>query len=102
MDLSLKNSMPWLVLAGSGGLADFLTDLLENVSSAPVYQLSSEGDGEPGPSVDLKEKIVERVKKHFPAESETEKLVELVSSSCSFCVDERKWLFLLQITTMYL
>ncbi|KAM4715466.1 transient receptor potential cation channel subfamily M member 4-like [Anableps anableps] len=76
MDLSLKNSMPWLVLAGSGGLADFLTDILENVSSAPVFQSSSEGDGEPGPSVDLKEKVAERVKKHFPGESESDKLVD--------------------------
>uniref|UniRef100_H3DCK7 Uncharacterized protein n=1 Tax=Tetraodon nigroviridis TaxID=99883 RepID=H3DCK7_TETNG len=33
VDLSLKTSMPWLVLAGSGGLADFLTDILETVSS---------------------------------------------------------------------
>lgn len=80
MDLSLKNSKPWLVLAGSGGLADFLTDLLENVSSAPVLQSSSEGDGEPGPSVDLKEKVSERVKKHFPMESDTDKHIERVSS----------------------
>ncbi|XP_016520150.1 transient receptor potential cation channel subfamily M member 4-like isoform X1 [Poecilia formosa] len=76
MDLSLKNSMPWLVLAGSGGLADFVADLLENVSAAPGFQSSSEGDGEPGPSVDLKEKVAERVKKHFPAESASDKLVE--------------------------
>ncbi|XP_038132497.1 transient receptor potential cation channel subfamily M member 4-like isoform X1 [Cyprinodon tularosa] len=76
VDLSLKNSKPWLVLAGSGGLADFLTDLLENVSSAPVLQSSSEGDGEPGPSVDLKEKVSERVKKHFPMESDTDKHIE--------------------------
>ncbi|XP_027891969.1 transient receptor potential cation channel subfamily M member 4-like isoform X1 [Xiphophorus couchianus] len=76
MDLSLKSSIPWLVLAGSGGLADFLTDLLENVSAAPVFQSTSEVDGEPGPSVDLKEKVAERVKKHFPAESESDKLVE--------------------------
>ncbi|XP_035997628.1 transient receptor potential cation channel subfamily M member 4 [Fundulus heteroclitus] len=76
VDLSLKNSMPWLVLAGSGGLADFLTDLLENVSSAPVFTSASESDGEPGPSVDLREKVAERVKKHFPAEPEPDKLVE--------------------------
>ncbi|XP_047233899.1 transient receptor potential cation channel subfamily M member 4-like isoform X2 [Girardinichthys multiradiatus] len=76
VDLSLKSSIPWLVLAGSGGLADFLTDLLESTSSASVLQSSSECDSEPGPSVDLKEKVAERVKKHFPAESENNKLVE--------------------------
>ncbi|KAK5881154.1 hypothetical protein CesoFtcFv8_021990 [Champsocephalus esox] len=76
VDLSLKTSMPWLVLAGSGGLADFLSDVLENLSSAPTAQSSSEGDGEAGPSVDLKDRVAERVKKHFPSETETDKLVE--------------------------
>ncbi|XP_075949749.1 transient receptor potential cation channel subfamily M member 4-like isoform X2 [Anarhichas minor] len=76
VDLSLKNSMPWLVLAGSGGLADFLSDVLDNLSSATVVQSSGEGDGEAGPSVDLKDKVAERVKKHFPSEPETDKLVE--------------------------
>ncbi|XP_070845951.1 transient receptor potential cation channel subfamily M member 4-like isoform X1 [Chaetodon trifascialis] len=76
VDLSLKSSMPWLVLAGSGGLADFLSDVLENLSSAPVVQSSGEGDGEAGPSVDLKDRMAERVKKHFPSEAESDKLVE--------------------------
>lgn len=73
--------MPWLVLAGSGGLADFLSDILENMSSAPVIQSSSEGDGEAGPSMDLKDRVAERVRKHFPSEAETDKLVEWVRSS---------------------
>lgn len=80
VDLSLKNSMPWLVLAGSGGMADFLSDVLENLSSAPAVQSSSEGDSEAGPSVDLKERVAERVKKHFPSETELDKLVERVSA----------------------
>ncbi|XP_028286858.1 transient receptor potential cation channel subfamily M member 4-like [Parambassis ranga] len=73
LDLSLKKSMPWLVLAGSGGLADFLSELL---SSAPVAQSSSEGDSEAGPSVDLKDRVAERIKKYFPSEAKTDKLVE--------------------------
>ncbi|KAJ0060250.1 hypothetical protein NL108_004105, partial [Boleophthalmus pectinirostris] len=76
VDQSLKNAMPWLVLAGSGGVADFLSDVLENLSSAPVTQSSGEGDSEAGPSVDLKERLAERVKKYFPSEPDTEKLVE--------------------------
>lgn len=76
VDLSLKTSMPWLVLAGSGGLADFLSDLLENLSSAPAAQSSGEGDGEAGPSVDLKDRVAERVRKHFPSDTESDKLVE--------------------------
>lgn len=73
--------MPWLVLAGSGGLADFLSDILETMSSAPVVQSCSEGDGEAGPNVDLKDRLAERVKKHFPSESEMDKLVERVSET---------------------
>uniref|UniRef100_A0A8C5GVY5 Transient receptor potential cation channel subfamily M member 4-like n=1 Tax=Gouania willdenowi TaxID=441366 RepID=A0A8C5GVY5_GOUWI len=42
VDVSLKTSMPWLVLAGSGGLADFLSEVLENLSSLPVVQSSSD------------------------------------------------------------
>ncbi|KAJ0015913.1 hypothetical protein NQD34_014203 [Periophthalmus magnuspinnatus] len=76
VEQSLKHAMPWLVLAGSGGVADFLSDVLENLSSAPVTQSSGEGDGEVGPSVDLKERMAERVKKYFPSEANTDKLVE--------------------------
>ncbi|XP_034049024.1 transient receptor potential cation channel subfamily M member 4-like isoform X2 [Thalassophryne amazonica] len=74
MDLSLKNSMPWLVLAGSGGVADFLGDVLENVSSVPIQP--SEGDADMSANVDLKDKVAERVRKYFPAEVDTEKVVE--------------------------
>uniref|UniRef100_A0A669EK14 Transient receptor potential cation channel, subfamily M, member 4a n=1 Tax=Oreochromis niloticus TaxID=8128 RepID=A0A669EK14_ORENI len=80
MDLSLKNSIPWLVLAGSGGLADFLSDVLENLSSAPAVPSSGEGNSEAGPSVDLKDRVAERFKKHFPSEIQTDKLVEQVSA----------------------
>ncbi|XP_061519985.1 transient receptor potential cation channel subfamily M member 4-like [Phycodurus eques] len=76
VDLSLKNSMPWLVLAGSGGTADFLSDIVKNLSSAPVVPSSGEGDCEAGPSVDLKDRVAERVRKYFPSEAETDKLVE--------------------------
>uniref|UniRef100_A0A669FBL5 Transient receptor potential cation channel subfamily M member 4 n=1 Tax=Oreochromis niloticus TaxID=8128 RepID=A0A669FBL5_ORENI len=78
MDLSLKKSIPWLVLAGSGGLADFLSDILENRSSAPAVPSSGEGNSEAPktPSVDLKDRVAERFKKHFPSEAQTDKLVE--------------------------
>lgn len=79
MEASLKTSMPWLVLAGSGGVSDFLSDLLENLSSAPVFQSFSEDDSDAGLSVDLKEKVTKRVKKYFADEPETDKLVEQVS-----------------------
>lgn len=74
--------MPWLVLAGSGGLADFLSDVLEHLSSVPVVQSSGEGDGDAGPSVDLRDRVAERVKRHFSSEtSDIDKLVERVSAA---------------------
>ncbi|XP_028991038.1 transient receptor potential cation channel subfamily M member 4-like [Betta splendens] len=77
VELSLKNSIPWLVLAGSGGVADFLSDVLETFSSTPAAQAFSDGaDGAACPSVDLKDRMAERVRHHFPSEVETEKLVE--------------------------
>lgn len=78
--------MPWLVLAGSGGLADFLSDILENLSSSPTVQSSSEADAEAGPSVDLKDRVAERVKKHFPFEAESDKLVERVGAMCDLLI----------------
>ncbi|XP_014014785.2 transient receptor potential cation channel subfamily M member 4 isoform X2 [Salmo salar] len=80
LDLSLRNSMPWLVLAGSGGVADLVSDVLESLSSAPPVLSSTEGEGEAGPSVDLKDRVAERVRKHFPSETEMDKLVERVLS----------------------
>uniref|UniRef100_A0A8C8GAC4 Transient receptor potential cation channel subfamily M member 4-like n=1 Tax=Oncorhynchus tshawytscha TaxID=74940 RepID=A0A8C8GAC4_ONCTS len=80
LDLSLRNSMPWLVLAGSGGVADLVSDVLESLSSAPPVLSSTEGEGEAGPSVDLKDRVAERVRKHFPTETEIDKLVERVLS----------------------
>lgn len=74
--------MPWLVLAGSGGLADFLSDVLASLSSATVVQSSGEGEGEAGPSVDLKDRVADRIKKHFPSEADLDKLVERVSGVC--------------------
>uniref|UniRef100_A0A8C6LWZ4 Transient receptor potential cation channel, subfamily M, member 4 n=1 Tax=Nothobranchius furzeri TaxID=105023 RepID=A0A8C6LWZ4_NOTFU len=72
MDFCLKNSMPWLVLAGSGGTADFLSDLLDNLSSTQTFQ----SDSEAGPSVNMKEKVAEQAKRYFFTELVTDKLVD--------------------------
>ncbi|XP_060719905.1 transient receptor potential cation channel subfamily M member 4-like [Tachysurus vachellii] len=81
MDLSLKKSLPWLVLAGSGGLADLVSDVLENVSAASSKPgAGSEGEGEAATKTDLRGRVTERVLKHFPSEQDTEKLVDKVLS----------------------
>uniref|UniRef100_A0A3P8XH04 Transient receptor potential cation channel subfamily M member 4-like n=1 Tax=Esox lucius TaxID=8010 RepID=A0A3P8XH04_ESOLU len=80
LDLSLKQSMPWMVLAGSGGVADLVSNILESLSSSPPVPSSADGEGEMGPTVDLKDRVAERVRKHFPSETEMDKLVEQVLS----------------------
>uniref|UniRef100_A0A3Q2W7P7 Uncharacterized protein n=1 Tax=Haplochromis burtoni TaxID=8153 RepID=A0A3Q2W7P7_HAPBU len=74
----------------SGGLADFLSDVLENLSSAPAVPSSGEGNSEAGPSVDLKDRVAERFKKHFPLEVQTDKLVEQVSAEAFTLQDKQR------------
>ncbi|XP_060795385.1 transient receptor potential cation channel subfamily M member 4-like isoform X2 [Neoarius graeffei] len=79
--LSLKKSIPWLVLAGSGGLADLISDILDNVSAAPSLA-GAEGEGEAATKMDLGGKVMEKVMKHFPSEQDTDKLIDKVLSIC--------------------
>ncbi|XP_046906696.1 transient receptor potential cation channel subfamily M member 4-like isoform X2 [Hypomesus transpacificus] len=76
LDLSLNNCMPWLVLAGSGGVSDLVSDILENLSTGPSVMSSNEAEAEEGPSDNLRERVAELVKKHFPGEFDMDKLVE--------------------------
>ncbi|XP_051959196.1 transient receptor potential cation channel subfamily M member 4-like isoform X1 [Xyrauchen texanus] len=80
IDLSLKAAMPWLVLAGSGGLANFVTDIVENVQSASMSPSGGAEKEEGNANMELKDRLAERVKKHFPAANETDKLVDKVVS----------------------
>ncbi|XP_036388183.1 transient receptor potential cation channel subfamily M member 4-like [Megalops cyprinoides] len=81
VDLSLRNSIPWLALAGSGGAADLICEIVDDFSPALSVSSATEGEGE-APSVNLRDQIMERVKRHFPsaAERATEKLTERVLS----------------------
>ncbi|KAJ8245852.1 hypothetical protein GJAV_G00261000 [Gymnothorax javanicus] len=80
---SLQNSTPWLVLAGSGGAADLISEVVDDLFSAPSTSAVSEGEGE-APSVDKRDQVRERVKKYFPSDDErqTEKLTEMVLNIC--------------------
>ncbi|XP_038639896.1 transient receptor potential cation channel subfamily M member 4-like [Scyliorhinus canicula] len=55
------NNIPWLILAGSGGIADILAEVMVESFTAET----------------LKKEVEERIRKHFPAE-DTHSLVELV------------------------
>uniref|UniRef100_M4ASG4 Transient receptor potential cation channel, subfamily M, member 4a n=1 Tax=Xiphophorus maculatus TaxID=8083 RepID=M4ASG4_XIPMA len=78
IDTSLKKATPWLVLAGSGKAADFITDL-----SAMVFSPTPPAaNGEAGKSVSAEfcDWVCEKARKHFPAEDELEKLVNTAMS----------------------
>ncbi|XP_063077615.1 transient receptor potential cation channel subfamily M member 4-like [Engraulis encrasicolus] len=80
LDLSLRTGMPWLVLAGSGGVANLVADFVEN----PVVSGTSGGGGggessksEAGAAGgELRDRVAERVRKHFPSEADLDKLTD--------------------------
>ncbi|XP_048061675.1 transient receptor potential cation channel subfamily M member 4a [Megalobrama amblycephala] len=81
VDLSLKNTTPWLVLAGSGSAADLIAGILKDLStplSPPVSPTLPTADEESmkGVSDEHRDRVRERIKKHFPSETELEKLVD--------------------------
>ncbi|KAK7123104.1 hypothetical protein R3I94_020025 [Phoxinus phoxinus] len=80
IDISLKNSMPWLVLAGSGGLANLVCDIVENVQSAPMPSTGGAEKEDGTPSMELRERLAEKVKIYFPSEQEMDKHVDRVLS----------------------
>ncbi|TRY98465.1 hypothetical protein DNTS_030342, partial [Danionella cerebrum] len=79
LDISLKNSMPWLVLGGSGGLANLVSDIMENVPSPSMPALGGEKE-DASPVMELRERLTVRVKKCFPSEPDLDKLVDRVLS----------------------
>ncbi|XP_023262875.1 transient receptor potential cation channel subfamily M member 4-like isoform X1 [Seriola lalandi dorsalis] len=78
LDASLKKATPWLVLAGSGPAADLISELLGNLSSVPLSPTSppAEGEAAQGPSAELRDRVRDKVRKHFPSEAELERLVD--------------------------
>uniref|UniRef100_A0A674A6V4 Transient receptor potential cation channel, subfamily M, member 4a n=1 Tax=Salmo trutta TaxID=8032 RepID=A0A674A6V4_SALTR len=78
VDLSLKKATPWLVLDGSGPAADLICELLDALSAIPMSPPSPppEGEGSKSPSAELRDRARERVRRHFTAEADLEKLVD--------------------------
>ncbi|XP_037331641.2 transient receptor potential cation channel subfamily M member 4a [Pungitius pungitius] len=77
LDVSLGKATPWLVLAGSGSAADFISELLDGLSSVSLTSTSppAEGGAE-GLTGSLRDMVRDKVKRYFPAEAELEKLVD--------------------------
>ncbi|XP_074553310.1 transient receptor potential cation channel subfamily M member 4a [Halichoeres trimaculatus] len=78
LDTSLKRETPWLVLAGSGAAADFISELLADIPPVPLSPSSTPADGEAAESLstELRDKVRDRLQRHFPSETELEKLVD--------------------------
>uniref|UniRef100_UPI0037E908E4 transient receptor potential cation channel subfamily M member 4a n=1 Tax=Semicossyphus pulcher TaxID=241346 RepID=UPI0037E908E4 len=78
LDASLRRETPWLVLAGSGPAADFISELLSDVSSVPLSPTSppAEGEAAEGLSTELRDRVRDRLRRHFTAEAELERLVD--------------------------
>ncbi|XP_034395126.1 transient receptor potential cation channel subfamily M member 4a isoform X2 [Cyclopterus lumpus] len=73
LDVSLRKATPWLVLAGSGPAADFISELLDYLSTISP---PAEGEAAEGLSAELRNKVRDQVQRYFPAEAELEKLVD--------------------------
>ncbi|KAM4717799.1 transient receptor potential cation channel subfamily M member 4a isoform 2-T2 [Anableps anableps] len=78
LDTSLKKATPWLVFAGSGPAADFITDLVAVILSPTP--LAVDGEAVKGVSAEFCDRVCEKIRKHFPAETELEKLVDTALS----------------------
>ncbi|CAK6969623.1 transient receptor potential cation channel subfamily M member 4a [Scomber scombrus] len=78
LDASLRKSTPWLVLAGTGPAADLISELLSNLSPIVMSPTSPSAEGEPaeGHSTELRDRVRDKIRKHFPAEADVEKLVD--------------------------
>lgn len=84
MDKSLKNTTPWLVLSGSGPAADLIAAIMKDLNIplsppvSPTLPTAAEESRKSG-SVELRDQVRGKIKKHFPSETELEKLVDQVS-----------------------
>ncbi|XP_053708745.1 transient receptor potential cation channel subfamily M member 4-like [Synchiropus splendidus] len=78
LEMSLRKSKPWLVLAGTGLAADLVSELVEAVPCIALSPTSSSAEGctTEGLSSELRDWVREKVWKYFPAEEELEKLVD--------------------------
>ncbi|XP_048846872.1 transient receptor potential cation channel subfamily M member 4a [Brienomyrus brachyistius] len=77
LDLSLRCCTPWMLLHGSGGITDFICNVLKDLESLTASTMSPEGEGL---RLEQKNRVREWLKKHLPLEKEVEKLTERILS----------------------
>ncbi|KAG7505818.1 transient receptor potential cation channel subfamily M member 4-like [Solea senegalensis] len=82
VNASLRKATPWLVLAGSGPAADFISELLGNLCPVTLSPTSPPADGDAAQALgtEHRERVREKVWKHFPVEDKLEKVVDTALS----------------------
>ncbi|XP_077390713.1 transient receptor potential cation channel subfamily M member 4a [Festucalex cinctus] len=77
LDTSLKRSTPWLVLAGTGPAADFISELLLCLACTSFSQTVPSSMGEIAEYLsDIRDLIRDKIKRYFQGEADLEKLVD--------------------------
>nr|XP_057905917.1 transient receptor potential cation channel subfamily M member 4a [Doryrhamphus excisus] len=73
---SLKRSTPWLVLAGTGPAADLISELLVTLPSISIESATMDRETVEVLCMDIRDRVCDKIRKHFPDEYEPEKLVD--------------------------
>ncbi|XP_034045698.1 transient receptor potential cation channel subfamily M member 4a [Thalassophryne amazonica] len=76
LDVSLRSSIPWLVVAGSGPTADLIKELLDDDSTFPSEEARAPE------SLSVRSRIRQKILRFFPSETEVEKMVNSVLGIC--------------------
>ncbi|XP_061604550.1 transient receptor potential cation channel subfamily M member 4a isoform X1 [Phyllopteryx taeniolatus] len=78
---SLKRSTPWLVLAGTGPAADFISELLLSLACISIGPTSPSIEGEVVEYLsDIRDMVRDKIKRYFEGEADLEKLVDTALS----------------------
>ncbi|XP_076852325.1 transient receptor potential cation channel subfamily M member 4-like isoform X2 [Brachyhypopomus gauderio] len=76
MHASLKKVTPWLVLNGSGPAADLITELLSELSPTEPPVDGEASKARESSKAELRDRVREMIKRHFPLEKTVEELVD--------------------------
>ncbi|XP_061740905.1 transient receptor potential cation channel subfamily M member 5-like [Nerophis ophidion] len=76
LENSLNKSTPWLVLANTGPAANLISELLMTLPCIAISPSSFEAGDMDCICMDIRDRIHDKIQKHFPNESDQDKLVD--------------------------
>ncbi|KAM9784085.1 transient receptor potential cation channel subfamily M member 4a isoform 1-T1 [Syngnathus typhle] len=76
VESSLKRSTPWLILAGTGPAADFISELLLCPDCSSISQTAPSTMAENAEYLDIRNLVSDKIKRFFQGEHDLEKLVD--------------------------